>query len=310
METETREVTEQDVEHKPDEQDTPAPEATTPEQPEPETPAEPEQKPDEAKELVEALKPKPAPKRKPKPKKAKAAPKPKAKPKAEPKDDKDKAAEKAKRDEEKRKQELRDARERYTQLNEQFKRDGSTAGMRTAMRNTCAKLDRNVPKWAEIAGKGEKKESRLVNDEDLRLAHKMNALVFRVELDKDGRFDPSKVDPKKAKFGAPYVTTHVEKIREAMGNKDILKQLKISRKQLEEFAVSSSQLGQKVELPEETRKAIREFMKENFKPIDKIWARKFAGGAVVLLEDRARKGRKAKAAAKKRSTPTATKTAA
>ena len=50
-------------------------------------------------------------------------------------------------------------------------------------------------------------------------------------------------------------------------------------------------------------------MKENFKPIDKIWARKFAGGAVVLLQDRERASRKRKAAAKKASTPTATKAA-
>ena len=59
-------------------------------------------------------------------------------------------------------------------------------------------------------------------------------------------------------------------------------------------------------MEEDTRKAIREFMKANFKPIDKIWARKFAGGAVVLLEDKGQGQATLKAAAKKRSTPTAT----
>ena len=314
METETREVTGNDVEQKPDEQDAPKPEPTPVKpddgpgvrEPEPETPAEPEQQPEQdADALIKALEPKPKPKPKPR-KKAKAKAKPKQ---AEPKPDKDadakKQAEADKKAAAKARDEQKQLRERYTALNEKQKKDGHSAGEARAMRNVCEKLGRAVPKWAIPIGQqtGEKKPARIINDEDLKLAHRMNALVFGGTLDKDGRY----VAPDKpTKFGAPYVTTHVEKIREAMKGKDILNVLKISQAKLKEFATTSPQEGKKVELEEDTRKAIREFMKANFQPLDKIWARKFAGGAVVLLEDRAKAKRRTKAAAKKRSTPTAT----
>jgi hypothetical protein len=135
--------------------------------------------------------------------------------------------------------------------------------------------------------KAEKKDDKPKQQDDpnLQLAHRATVLATGCETKENGAPDRS---TDKTKFGASVTSKQVAAVKDAVKGKDILKLLGCSDAQLKGYATDRSKGA---DLPEETRKFLREFNKQ-FPPKMKMWARKDAAILYELVQERKRASRR------------------